>query len=144
MTTSTRTTRSRIVYAAMLAGAVAVLAVPTVEFTAVATAQPASDTWDLDEYEKCMNAFPYDGETTTWQLIEDQKDYCCRETGGVVDPGQEPEHCRAPSGDTKGSRQLPGGVRVPSDLAVVTQEPSAPIHGASDIATAQTLTQAPG
>ncbi len=134
-------------YAAMLLGAVAVAAVvPSVGLTAVATAEPDSGTWDLEDYESCMNGFPYDPETTTWQQIEDQKGYCCRRSGGVVDPGQEPEHCRAPSGDAQGSRQLPGNVQIPSDIATappLTTTPLRPIRVPSDIATVSTVSQAP-
>src|SRR5512135_3631870 len=106
MTASARPKLNRFKYAAMLTGAVAVVAFPSAGPAAVASAEPDSGTWDLEDYESCMNGFPYDPETTTWQQIEDQKGYCCRRSGGVVDPGQEPEHCRAPSGDAQGSRQL--------------------------------------
>ena len=94
-----------------------------------------------------MSAFPYDPETPTWQQIEDQKGYCCRHSGGVEDPGQEPEHCRAPSGDAQGSQQLPGNVHIPSDIATApspTKARSRPIQVASDILTAQAVTKAPG
>ena len=82
----TRPKLNRFKYAAMLLGAMAVAAFPPVGLTAVATAEPNSGTWDLEDYETCMNGFPYDPETTTWQQIEDQKGYCCRRSGGVVDP----------------------------------------------------------
>jgi len=53
--------------------------------------------------------------------------------------------CDAPPGDSHGSRQLPGNVRVPSDIATepVTKTPPRPIQVPSDIATVSTLGQAP-
>jgi hypothetical protein len=146
MTEPTRPKLNRFKYAAMLLGAMAVAAFPSVGLTAVATAEPDSGTWDLEDYESCMSGFPYNPETTTWQQIEDQKGYCCRRSGGVEDPGQEPEHCRAPSGDAQGSRQLPGNVQIPSDIATaptVTKAPLRPIRVPSDIATAPAVSQAP-
>jgi hypothetical protein len=147
MIESTRPKLNRVKYAAMLAGAIAIAAFPPVGLTAVATAEPNSGTWDLEDYESCINAIPYDPETTTWQQIEDIKGYCCRRSGGVEDPSQEPEHCRAPSGDAQGSRQLPGNIRIPSDIAIapeLTTAPPRPIHVTSDITTEQAVTQAPG
>jgi len=129
----------------MLVGVVALAALPSVGLAAVASAEPNSGTWDLEDYETCMNGFPYDPDATNWQQIEDQKAYCCRRSGGVVDPGQEPEHCRAPSGDAQGARQRPGSVQIPSDIATVplTKTPPRPIQVPSDIATVQAVSQAP-
>ena len=73
MTEPTRPKLNRVKYAAMVLGAMAVAAFPSVGLTAVATAEPDSGTWDLEDYESCMSAFPYNPETTTWQQIEDQK-----------------------------------------------------------------------
>ena len=146
MIESARPKLNRFKYAAMVLGAMAVAAFPSVGLTAVATAEPDSGTWDLEDYESCINAIPYDPETTTWQQIEDIKGYCCRRSGGVEDPAQEPEHCRAPSGDAQGSRQLPGNVQIPSDIATaptVTKAPPRPIQVPSDIATVSTVSQAP-
>ena len=147
MIDSSRPKLNRFKYAAMLLGALAVAAFPCIGFAAVATAEPDSGTWDLEYYETCMNSAPYNPDTTSFQQVEDQKNYCCRHSGGVVDPAQEPEHCRAPSGDAQGSRQLPGKVHIPSGIIAtapaLTPVAPRPIRVPSDIATVSTVSQAP-
>jgi hypothetical protein len=103
----------------------------------------AERVWDIELYDYCMDA-----------LADDQLDYsiaqqleahrvCCEETGGVfIDDGYVGK-CVAPPAEptSPGTRQLPGNVHIPSDIAtapVVTQSPRARVP--SGIVTAPTVT----
>ncbi len=142
MIESTRPKLNRLKYAAMLAGAMAVAAFP-LAYPAIATAERV---WDIELYDWCMD-----------QGAEDQMDYsiaqqleahrvCCEETGGIfIDDGYVGK-CVAPPAEpaSQGSRQLPGNVHIPSDIATaptVTKDPPRPIRVPSDIATVSTVSQ---
>jgi hypothetical protein len=137
--------RNRIKYVAMLLATMAVAAFPPAGLTTVATAEPR--TWDLELYDACIewSRAAYQRGEITLQDLTEADHICCAETGGVWDADKE--FCHAPSGDAHGSRQLPGNVRIPSDIAtapVVTNTPPRPIRVPSDIATAPAVSQAPG
>jgi hypothetical protein len=132
---------NRFNYAAMLLGAMAVAGTP-LAYPAIATAERV---WDIEEFDNCMDAF-------AWQQmdmsINEQKgvhEACCEKSGGVFTDDGYLGKCSAPPGDAKGSRQLPGNVHIPSDIALepVTKAPPRPIQVPTDIATATAVSQAP-
>jgi hypothetical protein len=77
-----------------------------------------------------------DGDDADYRLSEK---ICCAGSGGVWNANRS--ECQAPPGDSQGSRQLPGTVQIPSDIATapVTKAPPRPIHVPSDIATVSTV-----
>lgn len=111
----------------------------TVAYSAIASAERV---WDIEDYDNCM------ADQTGNQLdlsINDQKAfhaYCCSRSGGVfVDDGYLGKCVAPPAEPASGTRQLPGNVHIPSDIAtapVVTQAP--PTRVPSGIATAPTVT----
>ena len=129
----TRSKRGRVKYAAMLVAAMAAAVFPPVGLTAVASAEKV---WDIETYDYCMEqarAAYQRGEITLQDLTEDAKT-CCEYNDGVWNAATQ--DCQAPPGDTKGSRQLPGNIRIPSDIAtapVVTKAPR-PIQVPVDVA----------
>jgi hypothetical protein len=126
----------------MIAGAMAVVATP-LAYPAVATAERV---WDIEFYDDCLNGMSYDQMDYSIAEQKNVNKRCCEDSGGVFKDDGYLGQCVAPPGDTKGSRQLPGNVQIPSDLATapaVTQAPSRPIPVTSDIATEQAVTQAP-
>jgi hypothetical protein len=133
---SARPKLNRFKYAAPLLGALAVAAFPFVGLPAVATAEPNSGVWDIERYDECMRGGPIYSEDDQYR----RERFCCGQSGGVWNGA----YCVAPPAEpASGSRQLPGNVHVPSDIAtvpVVTQTP--PRHVSSDIATAA-VNQAP-
>jgi hypothetical protein len=132
---------NRSTYAAMLVGALAVAALASVEFAAVATAEKV---WDIETYDYCMEqsrAHYQRGEITLQELTEAARG-CCEYNDGVWNAATQ--DCQAPSGNSQGSRQLPGNVRIPSDIATaptVAKDPPRPLRVPSDIATVSTLSQ---
>jgi hypothetical protein len=143
MIESARPKLNRSKYAAMLVGALAVAAFPSVGFAAVASAEKV---WDIETYDYCMEqsrAHYQRGEITLQELTEDART-CCEYNDGVWNAATQ--DCQAPPGNSQGSRQLPGNVHIPSDIAtapVLTQAPPRPIHVPADIATATAVSQAP-
>lgn len=126
---------ARFKYAAMLLGALAVAAFPSVGLAAVATAEPKF--WDIETYDYCMErarASYQRGEATLQELTEYARG-CCEANDGVWNASTE--DCQAPPGDSQGSRQLPGNVHIPFDIATApaTKAPLRPIRVPSDIAT---------
>jgi hypothetical protein len=126
---------------ALLIGALAVAAAP-LAYPAVATAERV---WDIELYDGCMEA-----------QAENQMDYsiaqqleahrvCCEETGGVfIDDGYVGKCVAPPAEPASGSRQLPGNVHIPTDLAAapqVTKTPPRPLQDPSDIAAVSTVSQ---
>jgi hypothetical protein len=143
MTELTRPKPSRVKYAAMLVGALAVAATP-LAYPATAPAEPNTASWDLEAYDDCLKKIDM-----TPPLLPSRDEYlynemrkCCNNSGGVV--GVEGK-CQTPPGDSQGSRQLPGNVHIPSDIGLepVTKAPPRPIRVPTDIATASTVSQAP-
>ena len=138
---SIRPKLNRVKYAAILLGAVAVAAFPPVGLTAVASAEKV---WDIETYDYCMEqirAHYQRGEITLQELTEDAK-VCCEYNDGVWNAATQ--DCQAPPGDTKGARQLPGNIQIPSDIATsptVTKDPLRPIRVPSDIATVSMVSQ---
>jgi hypothetical protein len=130
----------------VLLGAAAVVAVPSVALAAVAGAQPA--TWDIEAYENCLNNELPKNSSPAFQVATLKM--CCLESGGVWResdvPGVTGGRCVAPPGDSQGSRQLPGNVQIPSDIAAapLTKEPPRPIRVTSDIAPVSTVSQGDG
>ncbi len=134
MIESARPKLSRFKYAAMLLGAMAVAGTP-LAYPAIATAEPNSGVWDIERYDECMRGGPIDS-------LDDQyrrERFCCGQSGGVWNGA----NCVAPPGDSQGSRQLPGNIQIPSDIATapVTRTPPRPIQVPSDIATVSTVSQ---
>ncbi|GFG52089.1 hypothetical protein CQY20_17110 [Mycolicibacterium agri] len=139
-----RSTANRVKYGAMLIGALAVAAAP-LAYPASATAERV---WDIELYDGCMEA-----------QAENQMDYsiaqqleahrvCCEETGGVfIDDGYVGKCVAPPAEPASGSRQLPGNIHIPTDLATapqVTKTPPRPIQDPSAIATVSTVSQRSG
>lgn len=142
MIESTRPKLNRFRYAAMLAGALAVVALPFVGLAAVASAEKV---WDIETYDYCLEqsrAAYQRGEITLQDLTDDNK-ICCEYNDGVWNAAKE--DCQAPPGNTQGSRQLPGNGQIPSDIATAppTQVPLRPIRVPTDIANAPAVNQAP-
>lgn len=144
MIESTRPKLNPFKHAAVLLGALAFAASPSVGLPAVATAEPG--TWDIERYDRCMDqarASYQRGEITLQDLTVYAK-VCCQLYDGVWNAAKQ--DCQAPPGDSQGARQFPGNGHIPSDIAtapLVTQEPPRPIQVPSDIATATVLSQAP-
>jgi len=137
----TRSKLSRFKYSAMLLAAVAAAAFPPVGLTAVASAEKV---WDIETYDYCMEqsrAHYQRGEITLQELTEAAKT-CCEYNDGVWNAATQ--DCQAPPGDATGSRQLPGNIRIPSDIATapVVTKPPRPIQVPSDIAAAPAVSQA--
>ena len=138
---ATRPRLNRSQYAAMLVGALAVTAFPSVGFAAVASAEKV---WDIETYDYCMEqsrAHYQRGEITLQELTEDARG-CCEYNDGVWNAATQ--DCQAPPGNSQGSRQLPGNVHIPSDIATaptLTKDPPRPIRVPSDIATVSTGSQ---
>ena len=131
---------NRLKYAAMLLGALAVAATP-LAYPTIATAEPnTGGTFDLAKYNKCMaDLLDVDGDDADYKLTGR---ICCRSVGGVWNESRA--ECTAPPADSQGSRQLPGNVQIPSDIATaptVTKDPPRPIRVPSDIATVSTVSQ---
>ena len=142
MSGSTHPKLNRFKYAAMLLGALAVAAFPSVGFAAVASAEKV---WDIETYDYCMEqirAHYQRGEITLQELTEDART-CCESNDGVWNAATQ--DCQAPPGDAQGSRQLPGNVHIPTDIATapLTKAPPRPIQVPSDIATVSAVSQAP-
>jgi hypothetical protein len=137
----TRLKLSRFKYRATILAAVAPAALPPRGLTAVASPQKV---WDIETYDYCMEQIRADyqrGEITLQELTEDAK-VCCEYNDGVWNAATQ--DCQAPPGDTKGSRRLPGNIRIPSDIAtapVLTTAPR-PIQVPSDIAAAPAASKA--
>jgi hypothetical protein len=135
MIASTNPKLNRFKYAAMLAGAMAVAVTP-LAYAPVATAQKV---WDIEAYDNCTFGL----ENWRWEYWDEMKK-CCLNSGGVWK--QSEYKCVAPPAEpASGSRQFPGNVQIPSDIATapVTKAPPRPIQVPSDIASAQVVTQAP-
>jgi hypothetical protein len=126
----------------MLLAAAGAAAFPPAGLTPVASAEKV---WDIETYDYCMEqarAAYQRGEATLQELTEYAKG-CCEYNDGVWNAATQ--DCQAPPGDTKGTRQLPGNIRIPSDIATapVKTEAPRPIRILSDIEVAQSVSQAP-
>jgi hypothetical protein len=116
--------------AAACAGAV-VLGGSAFGSAAIATAQPGSGVWDMEDYEDCIlrETLKTSDGVLTFSVVRS----CCENSGGVwEDHGGEAGKCVAPAAQAPGSRSI-----LP-DLGneVVTKTPRRPIQVPSDIATA--------
>ena len=142
---STNPKLSRVKYAAMLLGAAFTLVASTLQFSAVATAQPNDGAWDVIAFDDCLKKYN-PGQAGSEEEMEARIKWCCLDTGGVwKDNGSGTTECVAPS-DSSGSQQLPGNVHIPSDLATaptLTKEPPRPIQVPSDLASVSAVSQAP-
>jgi hypothetical protein len=108
----------------------------TVAGPATALAQPDSGTWDIEDYDDCLQSIL----RLQGHLNPGDWEGCCLHSGGVWIPGDFGlGTCVAPPGEpASGSRQVPGNVHVPSDVATLptaTKAPLRPIRVPSDIAT---------
>ena len=133
---------NRFKYAAMLLGAMAVVAAPLAS-PAIAPAQPNTASWDMEAFDNCLRKIDrtrYPGAQFLYDdYLHNEIMKCCIDSGGVWGVGGK---CEAPPSDTQGSRQLPGNIQIPSDIATaptVTKDP--PIRVPSDIATVSTVSQ---
>jgi hypothetical protein len=132
---------NRVKYAAMLLGALAVAAAP-LAYPASATAERV---WDIEMYDYCMEITTEDQlDVSIAQQLEMHR-VCCEKTGGIfIDDGYVGKCVAPPAEPASGSRQLPGNVQIPSDIATaptVTKAPPRPIRVPSDIATVSTVSQ---
>ena len=104
---------ARFKYAAMLLGALAVSAAPFAH-PAIATAQRY---WDIEYFDTCRDTWY--AEYQKGKITLDDYQYgirlCCQYSDGVWNEAED--ECQAPPGDSQGSRQLPGNVQIPSDIA---------------------------
>lgn len=137
----TRPKLNRFKYAAMLAGAMAVAAFPHAGLTAVASAQKVLD---VETYDNCVQNIKDSLASGTIHLWDVHNAYvtCCEYAGGTWNDSTG--ECAAPPADSHGSRQFPGNVHIPSDIATaptVTKDPPRPIRVPSDIATVSTVSQ---
>jgi len=141
MIESTRRKLSRPKYAAVLVGALAVAAFSN---TAVASAEKV---WDIEWYDDCMAGFSHDQMNESINDIKRQNQECCEHSGGIFQDDGYVGKCVAPPAEpASGSRQLPGNVHIPSDIATaptLTKAPPRPIQVPSDIAAVQEVSQAP-
>lgn len=138
MTEPSRPKLNRLGYAAALLGAMAVAAIP-LAYPATATAQKY---WDIELFDACKDmtyakyqAGQIDFDTYHWGIRK-----CCEDSDGVWNSAEQ--ECVAPPGDSQGSRQFPGNVQIPSDIATspaLTKGP--PIRVPSDLATVSTVGQ---
>ncbi len=137
MTGEIRTRRGHLMVAIALAAAG--IALGSVTSLQVARGEPG--VWDIEQWDRCTDAtYLINDPDQYWKAVK----ACCINSGGVWDDAKL--DCRAPSGDSQGTRQLPGNVQIPSGIAtapVVTQAPPRPIQVPSDIATAPAVTQTP-
>jgi hypothetical protein len=129
---------TRFKYAAMLAGAMAVAAFPHAGLTAVASAQKVLDMETLQTCEDGVKADLAKGVLHIWD-VHFAYVTCCEYAGGTWN--DTTGDCDAPPGDSHGTRQFPGNILVPSDIATepVTKTPPRPIQVPSDIATVSTV-----
>ncbi|RDH74118.1 hypothetical protein DVS77_33335 [Mycolicibacterium moriokaense] len=121
-------------HAAMLLGAVDV-AGTSLASAAIATAQPNnSETWDLERYEECMKGGPIDSQDDQYK----REHFGCGQSGGVWNGA----YCVAPPAEpASGSRQRPGNIQIPSDIATEPVAVNPPIAVPSDVATVSTVSQ---
>jgi hypothetical protein len=126
-----------LVAAAACAGAVA-LGGSAFGYAAIATAQPGSGVWDMEDYEDCIlrETLKTSDGVLTFSVVRS----CCENSGGVwEDHGGGAGKCVAPAAQAPGSRSiLPDLGNAP----VVTKTPRRPIQVPSDIATAPAVSQA--
>ena len=112
-------------------------------FGASAVAYPSSATaepgvWDIEAWDQCAADAKKNNAgdpETYYQLLR----ICCWDSNGVWD--NRSQKCVAPPADPQGSRQLPGNVQIPSDIATaptVNRVP-VPIRVSPGIATAPTV-----
>jgi hypothetical protein len=139
MTEPTRPKPNRFKYAAMLAGVMAIAAFPHAGLTAVASAQQVLD---VETYDNCVQNIKDSLAKGTIHIWDVHNAYasCCEYAGGTWSDSRG--DCAAPPADSQGSRQRPGNVHVPSDIATaptVTKDPPRPIRGPSDMATVTTV-----
>lgn len=111
---------------------------------AIALAQPDSGTWDIEDYDDCLQSIL----RLQGHLNPGDWEGCCYHSGGVWIPGDFGHGtCVAPPAEpASGSRQLPGNLHIPSDIATaptLTKAPPRPIQVPSDIATAAAVSQTP-
>jgi hypothetical protein len=125
-----------------LLGAAAVVAFPSVGLAAVANAQQVLD---VETYDNCVQNIKDSlakGLIHIWD-VRNAYASCCEYAGGTWNDNSG--ECAAPPADSQGSRQLPGNVHIPSDIAApVTKEPPRSIRVPSDIATVSTVSQGDG
>ena len=125
-----------LVAAALCAGAVA-FGSSAFGYTAVATAQPGSGVWDMEDYEDCILRETL--KTSDGVLSFSVVRACCENSGGVwEDHGGGAGKCVAPAAQAPGNRSIPEGL---GNAPVVTKAPSRPIQVPSDIATVSTVSQ---
>jgi hypothetical protein len=140
MVTSPARISNRSKYAAMFVGAMTVAAAPLAH-PAIANAQKVLD---VETYDNCVQNVKdslADGTIHIWD-VHNAYVTCCEYAGGTWN--ESSGECAAPPGDSRGSRQLPGNVQIPSDLAtapVVTDESPRPIRVPSDVATVSAVSR---
>ena len=89
----------------------------------------AEKVWDIEEYDKCRDAFAWQQMDMSLNEQKQIEEACCTLNGGVFKDDGYLGKCVAPPADNKGSRQLPGNIHIPTDIAtapVVTQEQPTP------------------
>ena len=124
--------------AALWAGAIA-LGGSAFGYTAVATAEPGSGVWDMEDYEDCIlrETLKTSDGVLSFNLVRS----CSENSGGVwEDHGGGAGKCVAPTAPAQGNRSIPPEI---GDAPVVTKTPPRLIHVPSEIATAPAVSRAP-
>jgi hypothetical protein len=132
MITSTNPQLNRVKYAAMLIGAGFTVVASTLQYSAVATAEPNSGAWDVIAFDDCLKKYN-PGQAGSEEEMEARIKWCCLDTGGVwKDNGTGTAECVAPSFSNPSRSQ-----RIRSAIESEPLTPSRPpIPNESDIGTA--------
>jgi hypothetical protein len=88
----------------------------TVGASGTALAEPDSGTWDIEEYDDCIEDM---ARIRGGNLKRGDWESCCYQSGGVWVPRDfGTGWCVAPPAQpSSGSRQLPGNVHIPTEIA---------------------------
>ena len=116
----------RVAGAALIAAALAGTA-NALSHPATAIAEPNSGGFDLIAYGMCLADTNAESENNRLLWLYNHQE-CCKKAGGVWDGTKSVCTAAQPQGST-GTRQLPGGITIPPDLAsapAVTTEPPRP------------------
>jgi hypothetical protein len=100
----------------------------------LATAKAEAGAWEPLDFDDCVGEYVALLKPKNQDEMDQILKACCESSGGVWKDNHDPAYgpamtCVAPSPDTHGTRQLPGGITVPADLGnapVVTTQPPRP------------------
>jgi hypothetical protein len=132
MIASTIPKLNRVKHAAMLVGTAFTLVASTLQYSAVAAAEPNDGAWDVIAFDDCLKKYN-PGQAGSEEEMEARIKWCCLDTGGVwKDNGTGTAECVAPS-PTSSSRSQ----QIRSAIESETLTPSRPpVPNRADIGTA--------